>query len=166
MQEAGEASGRGGMLAVLGDGDAAGLAARHGVTIANDNAPGQVVLSGDREALGRLAAEARPAGLKKLRLGVAGAFHSPHMAPAVEAFARAIDGVAFHPPTTAVYSSVTAALLDDPRRRLVEGLTAPVRWRETVLALRAVGVERFVETGPGDVLTRLVDRTLGLGAHA
>jgi [acyl-carrier-protein] S-malonyltransferase len=161
MQHAGEASGTGGMLAVLcGEVDAAALAARHDVAVANDNAPGQVVLSGDTDALARAGQEARASGAKALALGVAGAFHSPYMQPAVTDFERAVARVDFREPMVPVYSCVTAAPVDDPRRRLVEGLTSPVRWRETLVALHADGVERFVETGPGKVLTKLVRRTL------
>jgi acyl transferase domain-containing protein len=109
MQRAGEASGTGGMLAVLGEGDVAGLAARHGVTLANDNAPGQAVLSGDRDALSAASAEARDMGLKAMALSVAGAFHSPHMEPAVEEFSRALDEVTMQDPRITVYSCVTAA---------------------------------------------------------
>ena len=163
MQRAGEASGTGGMLAVLGEGDVAGLAHRHGVTVANDNAPGQLVLSGDREALDAVASDARAAGLKSMKLSVAGAFHSPHMEPAVDAFARAVDAVEVREPAVPVFSCVTAAPLKDAaeiRYRLVEGITSPVLWRQTLVALHAAGVRRFVETGPGKVLTRLVKRTL------
>ncbi len=163
MQRAGESSGTGGMLAVLGAGDVAGLARRHGVAVANDNAPGQLVLSGDREALSAVASDARAAGLKTMALGVAGAFHSPDMEPAVEEFAQAVRATTVREPRVPVYSCVSAARLKDAaeiRFRLVEGITAPVLWRQTLVALHAAGVRRFVETGPGKVLTRLVTRTL------
>lgn len=162
MERAGRRSGTGGMLAVLGgqDGEAAALARAPEVVVANDNAPGQLVLSGDRQVLEQVAVDARAAGLKAMALGVAGAFHSPYMGPAADAFADAVAITAFREPRVPVYSCVTAAPLDDPRRRLVEGLTSPVRWRETLLALRAAGIDRYVETGPGKVLTRLVGRTL------
>jgi len=162
MQRAGRMSGTGGMLAVLGgaDGEAAGLARAPEVVVANDNAPGQVVLSGDARVLEEVAAQAREQGLRAMALGVAGAFHSPFMQPAADAFADAVAVTAFRAPRCPVYSCVTAAPLDDPRRRLVQGLTAPVRWRETLLALHAAGFDRYVESGPGKVLTRLVGRTL------
>lgn len=154
----------GGMLAVLGGGeDVEALAERHGVAVANDNAPGQLVLSGDRTALRALAAEARHAGLKTIALGVSGAFHSPAMAPAAGPFAGALAATAVVRPRLSVYSSVTGEPVADPdeiRRLLVEGLTAPVRWRQTVLALHAAGFDRFAEAGPGHVLARLVRRTL------
>ena len=163
MQRAGEESGTGGMLAVLGSGPAEEIAERHGLAVANDNAPGQLVLSGDRDALERAAADAREAGLKAMALGVAGAFHSPHMASAAEAFARAVEDVEVSAPRLPFFSCVTASPIEDPeeiRRRLVDGLTSPVRWRETLLALDAAGMDRYVETGPGKVLSRLVKRTL------
>lgn len=163
MQRAGEASGTGGMLAVLGTGDVASLARRHGVAVANDNAPGQLVLSGDKAALQAVASDARTEGLKTMALAVAGAFHSPHMAPAVEEFAQAVAAVEVGEPKITVFSCVTAEPLADAaeiRSRLVEGITAPVLWRQTLTALHAAGVRRFVETGPGKVLTRLVTRTL------
>lgn len=159
MERAGRQAGPGGMLAVLGGGDAASLT-RPGVVVANDNAPGQVVLSGDSARLEEVAADARAAGLKALSLSVSGAFHSPHMRSAANAFADSVRITAFRAPRVPVYSCVSAAPLDDPRRRLVEGLTGPVRWRETLLALQSAGVDRFVESGPGKVLTRLVKRTL------
>ncbi len=163
MQRAGEASGTGSMLAVLGEGDAAAIADRHGVTLANDNAPGQVVLSGDRDALAAAAADAREAGLKAIELSVAGAFHSPHMAPAVDEFSRAVIEAEIREPQVPFYSCVTAAPLASPleiRKALVDGLTSPVRWRDTLVALHADGIERFIETGPGKVLSRLASRTL------
>jgi malonyl CoA-acyl carrier protein transacylase len=155
----------GGMLALLGGEDHAvrGLATRFGLTVANDNAPGQLVLSGALDAI--LAAEeaAKEAtGARARRLDVAGAFHSPLMAPAAERLAAALDRTPFGPARLPVYANGTAAPFTDPRRELAAHLLQPVRWRETLLALRAAGIERFVELGPGAVLTGLVKRTLGL----
>jgi malonyl CoA-acyl carrier protein transacylase len=155
----------GGMLALLGGDDHAvrGLAARFGLTVANDNAPGQLVLSGALDAV--LAAEAvarDDTGARARRLDVAGAFHSPLMAPAAERLAAALDRTPFAPLRLPVYANGTAAPFTDPRRELAAHLLQPVRWRETLLALRAAGVERFAELGPGAVLTGLVKRTLGL----
>jgi [acyl-carrier-protein] S-malonyltransferase len=167
MQEAG--GGDGGMLALLGAGAAeraAELAEAHGLAVANDNSPQQVVLSGPRAALPAAAAAAEELGLKARELPVTGAFHSPMMAPAVPEFAAALAGVSFEPPRVPVMSAVTAAPFDDIPRRLAEALTMPVRWRDTMLALRELGAEKFVEVGPGRVLTRLVKRTLKDVAHA
>jgi [acyl-carrier-protein] S-malonyltransferase len=163
MQEAGERAGDGGMLALLGTGaadHAPGLAEVHGLAVANDNSPQQVVLSGARSALPAAAAGAKELGLRAIELPVTGAFHSPMMASAVPEFAAALERVPIEPPRITVLSAVTAAPFDDVRRRLAEALTMPVRWRETMLALRELGAERYVEVGPGRVLSGLVKRTL------
>lgn len=153
----------GGMLALLGPGAAERgpeLAASHGLTVANDNCPTQVVLSGPADALPDAEAAAGAAGLRTMSLPVSGAFHSPLMAPAVPEFERALAQAEFRPPRTTVLSAVTASPFDDPRARLAEAITMAVRWRETMLEARRLGAERFVEVGPGRVLTGLVKRTL------
>jgi malonyl CoA-acyl carrier protein transacylase len=163
MHEAGERAGSGGMLALLGRGaaDHAGeLAAEHGLSVANDNSPQQVVLSGPSDALPNAASAAEELRLRAMPLPVTGAFHSPMMAAAVPEFTAALEGVEISPPKVTVVSAVTAAPFDDIRRRLAEALVKPVRWREVVLALRTLGTEEFVEVGPGRVLTGLVKRTL------
>jgi [acyl-carrier-protein] S-malonyltransferase len=150
------------MLALLGASEerAEQLAAEHGVVVANVNAPGQLVLSGGRDALERLASAAQAEGLKALELGVAGAFHSPAMQPAVAPFAAALEQVAWREPLFPVLSCATAAPLTDPARELAAALTAPVRWTQTVRALVALGADDFVEPGPGRVLTKLLRRIL------
>jgi [acyl-carrier-protein] S-malonyltransferase len=156
-----EAEEGGGMMAVGTPVEvAAELAGRFGLTVANDNAPEQVVLSGPSDALDAAAAQAREDGVRAMRLPVSGAFHSPAMQPAVERFAGALEAVRWNHPRVPVFSAVTVAPFDDAPRRLAEALTHPVRWREVLLALRAAGADRFVETGPGRVLTGLVRRTL------
>ena len=153
----------GGMVALLGPGAAERgptLAADHGLAVANDNCPTQVVLSGPAEAIPGAAEAALEAGLRGMVLPVSGAFHSPLMAQAVPEFAAALEQVEFHQPHTTVLSAVTASPFDDPRRRLAEGITLPVRWRETMLEARRLGAERFIEVGPGRILTGLVKRTL------
>ncbi len=163
MLEAGERAGDGGMLALLGAGaaeQASALAESHGLAVANDNSPQQVVLSGARSALPAAAAEAKELGLRATELPVTGAFHSPMMASAVPEFKAALERVPIKPGAVTVLSAVTAAPFDDVRRRLAEALTMPVRWRETMLAMRELGAERFVEVGPGRVLTGLAKRTL------
>jgi [acyl-carrier-protein] S-malonyltransferase len=163
MQEAGETAGEGGMVAVLGA-DAAEraseLAEAYGLSVANDNSPQQVVLSGRRELLQGAADGARELGLRALILPVTGAFHSPLMASAVPRFAQALAAVEIRPARTTVISAVTAEPFDDVRARLVEALTGPVRWREVMFALQAAGAQRFIEVGPGKVLTGLAKRTL------
>jgi [acyl-carrier-protein] S-malonyltransferase len=163
MHEAGESAGDGGMLALLGAGaaeHAAEVAGAHGLSVANDNSPQQVVLSGARAALPDAAATAQDLGLRAMELPVSGAFHSPMMAAAVPAFTAALDAVEVRPTRIPVISAVTAARFDDVRRRLADALTMPVRWRETMLALHELGAERFIEVGPGKVLTGLAKRTL------
>jgi [acyl-carrier-protein] S-malonyltransferase len=163
MQRAGELAGDGGMVALLGRGaseHAPQLAAAHGLALANDNSPQQVVLSGPREALPAAAAGAKRLGLRALELPVTGAFHSPMMASAVSEFGEALARVPVREPQVPVISAVTAQPFDDVRRRLAQALVSPVRWRETMLALHARGVGRFVEVGPGRVLSGLARRTL------
>jgi malonyl CoA-acyl carrier protein transacylase len=162
MAEAGEQR-PGGMIAVLG-GESRGvraLADRHGLVVANDNAPGQLVLSGPVDALDAVEEVAREeTGARARRLDVTGAFHSPLMEPAADRLRAALDHTPVSPMEIPVYSNGTAAPFGDVRAELAENLLRAVRWRETLLALRAAGVERFVELGPGAVLTGLVKRTL------
>ncbi len=163
MQESGERAGDGGMLALLGSGaaeHAAELAQAHGLSVANDNSPQQVVLSGERSALPPAAAGAKELGLRAIELPVAGAFHSPMMASAVPDFAAALARTQVEPPRVPVFSAVSAEPFDDVRRGLADALTNPVRWRETMLAMNRQGAERFIEVGPGRVLSGLAKRTL------
>jgi [acyl-carrier-protein] S-malonyltransferase len=163
MQDAGEQAGDGGMVALLGADAAARageLADAYDLSVANDNSPQQVVLSGRRDVLRAVEDGARELGLRAMVLPVTGAFHSPMMASAVAPFAAALDEVEVAAPRVTVLSAVTAAPFQDIRRELVDALTMPVRWRETMLAMRELGAERFVEVGPGRVLTGLAKRTL------
>jgi len=163
MQESGEAAGDGGMLALLGRGaadHAAELAEAHGLSVANDNSPQQVVLSGAKQALPAAADAAKELGLRAVELSVSGAFHSPMMAAAVPEFERAVKQVKISPPRVEVLSAVTAEPFADVAAQLTEALTSPVRWRETLIAMHERGAERFVEVGPGRVLSGLVKRTL------
>jgi malonyl CoA-acyl carrier protein transacylase len=118
------------------------------------------VLSGERAHLAAAAEAAREAGLRAMDLPVTGAFHSPMMAGAVPEFTAALEKVEVRPARIPVLSAVTTEPFDDVRARLAQALTMPVRWRETMLALHDLGVERFVEVGPGRVLTGLAKRTL------
>lgn len=166
---AGAAADLGGMIALLGgDPDlAAQLAREHGLAIANDNAPGQVVLSGCRAAFDGLALAARAEGFKALPLDVAGAFHSPEVAAATQPFLDALRATEWAAPSVPVVSGLTAAPFADPPRELADALTSPVRWRETMGALFALGAREFVDVGPGRVLERLVARNLpALEEHA
>jgi [acyl-carrier-protein] S-malonyltransferase len=163
MDEAGQNAGDGSMIALMGPGaaeQAPAIAEQHGLVVANDNSPQQVVLSGPVSELPQAAATAKAAGLKAMDVPVTGAFHSPAMAAAVPEFAAALQKTDVAPPRVPVLSAVTAQPFDDIRTLLADALTMPVRWRETMLALHERGVERFIEVGPGRVLTGLVKRTL------
>jgi malonyl CoA-acyl carrier protein transacylase len=164
MQESGlEAGGDGSMLALMGAGAsdrADEIAEAHGLTVANDNSPMQVVLSGAAAALPAAAEQARELGLRPIELDVTGAFHSPMMAGAVPEFREALARTTFSQPRCTVVSAVTAQPFTDPRAELADALTMPVRWREVMLTLRELGAERFVDVGPGRVLTGLAKRTL------
>ena len=164
MHESGLAAGDGGMLALMGAGaseQAAEIAAAHELTVANDNSPMQVVLSGAVAALPAAAEQARELGLRPIELDVTGAFHSPMMAAAVPEFQAALAKTTFAEPRCTVVSAVTAQpFTDDPRVELADALTMPVRWREVMLTLQELGAQRFVDVGPGRVLTGLAKRTL------
>jgi malonyl CoA-acyl carrier protein transacylase len=135
------------------------LAAAHGLVIACDNAPGQVIIAGTIEGLDAAAETAKASGNRVRRLDVAGAFHSPLMEPAVARLQEAIDRTTFRAPHTTVYSAVTAAPMDDAPRRLIDSLTHPVLFRPGLLALHAAGIRRYVDAGPGDIAAGLARRT-------
>jgi [acyl-carrier-protein] S-malonyltransferase len=161
MQDVAATQPVGGMLALLGEEDTARrIATAHGLTVANDNAPGQLVVSGPEADLDAATAEAKSERLKAMRLAVRGAFHTEAMAPALPEFRAALEAIEASAPRTPVFSSITARPFKDVRSGLAEALVSPVRWRETLIALRDRGVERFVEVGPGKVLKGLVRRTL------
>ncbi len=132
------------------------------VQVANDNGGGQVVISGHQEAVGRAIEVAKGRGVKRaMLLPVSAPFHCALMAPAAEAMAEALDGVALAPPCVPLVANVTAAKVSDPddiRRLLVQQVTATVRWRESVGACVEMGVDRFLELGAGKVLAGLVKR--------
>ena len=162
MARSGEAAGGGTMLALLGatPAQAQRLAAAHRVAIANDNAPGQIVLSGAPDALDAARRRARADGLRAIPLDVAGAFHSPQMAAAGDGLRAALTTIEIAEPRVPVISGVTAAPFTDVREQLAAALTAPVRWRETMTALQALRAHHFIDTGPGRVLAKLVPRNL------
>jgi malonyl CoA-acyl carrier protein transacylase len=160
MGGAADAHPGGGMVAVLGGTreQAAELAERCDVAVANDNAPGQVVVSGDSEQLRTVTDAARGEGLKAMELDVTGAFHSPAMAPAVRPFRRALEHVPIVEPRVPVVSAATAEPFTDVADELSRALVSPVRWREVMGRLGRLGATRFVDVGPGSVLARLVKR--------
>lgn len=164
MQEAAEETGDGGMTAVRAREDnreaIAEVAADTQVAIANDNAPDQLVLSGALSALDEAEAQLKERGVRGKRLPVAGAFHSPLMQPAVEPFRALLAETEIAEPRVPVYSCVSAEPFDDIREQLVQAITHPVRWLDVMRALDERGVTNFVETGPGQVLTNLVRKSL------
>lgn len=129
---------------------------------ANDNAPGQVVISGSVEAVERAIALAAERGFKRaVRLPVSAPFHCALMQPAADAMAEALAGVALSAPAVPLIANVTAAAVSDPneiRRLLVEQVTGMVRWRESVLYMKEQGVATLVELGAGKVLSGLARR--------
>ena len=135
------------------------------VVPANYNDPGQIVISGDGDAVERAGRLADEAGAKRvIPLPVSGAFHSPLMAFARDGLAETLDALAISEPSCPVVLNVTAAPTADPdeiRRRLLEQLTAPVRWAQSLQRMADEGAGRFVEVGTGRVLSGLVRRTLG-----
>jgi len=159
----------GGMMALLGGTPqaAAELAAAHELIVANDNAPGQVVLSGEREQIGALARIARSEGFKSMVLDVAGAFHSPSIAAAEEPFRAELREVEWQPTNVPVISGLTAAPFQDIPVELSRALVSPVRWREVMAELFARGAREYVDVGPGHVVGRLAERNLSrLEGHA
>lgn len=129
---------------------------------ANYNCPGQLVISGEIEAIDRACELLKEAGAKRvLKLPVGGGFHSPCMEPARAELAEAIEHTEFHTPVCPVYQNVDALPHTDPaeiKGLLVAQLTAPVRWTQTVRNMIANGATEFVELGPGKVLQGLVSK--------
>ena len=130
------------------------------VVAANFNCPGQVVISGDIDAIDAACVVLKEEGARRaLRLPVGGAFHSPLMAPAAEDLADAIKKTEFRKPFCPIYQNVTAKAAVEPeiiRENLLAQLTAPVRWTQSVQNMIADGADTFYEFGPGDVLKGLI----------
>ncbi len=132
------------------------------VEAANDNGGGQVVISGHRAAVERAVEVAKAHGIKRaMLLPVSAPFHCSLMAPAADAMAEALDRTAIAAPAVPLIANVTAAKVTDPadiRSLLVQQVTGTVRWRESILASIAIGVDSFIELGAGKVLTGLMRR--------
>ncbi len=132
------------------------------IEIANDNGGGQVVISGAKAAVDRAVAAAPQHGVKRaMPLPVSAPFHCALMAPAADAMAEALAGASVNAPVVPVVANVSAAKATDPaqiRDLLVRQVTATVRWRECVVAMAAMGCDRFAEIGAGKVLTGLMKR--------
>ena len=184
MQDAAEAS-AGGMVALIGaDEDKALAVCEHAskgevLVPANFNSPGQIVLSGHATACDRALGEAEKLGLRATRLSVAGAFHSPLMAPAAARLSEALEKTEIAEPDCPVVSNVTAVphgtgpdagapTAEGVRRRLVEQLTAPVRWDEGCRWLVGNTGGEYHELAPGKVLAglmRRIDRAVKVITH-
>lgn len=130
------------------------------VVPANYNCPGQLVISGSIKGVEVACERLKAAGAKRaLVLPVGGAFHSPLMEPAKEELQQAINNTRFMPPTCAVYQNVSAKGVldkDEIRQNLIDQLTAPVKWTQSVKAMIEDGASRFTESGPGKVLQGLI----------
>jgi [acyl-carrier-protein] S-malonyltransferase len=168
--------GAGGMAALLGveretaEAIAAEAADGEVCEVANDNGGGQVVISGAKAAIDRAIGLAKTHGAKRaVPLPVSAPFHCSLMAPAAQAMREALAGATIARPLAPLVANVLAAPISDPeqiRRRLVEQVTGRVRWRESVAAMGAAGVGRFLEIGSGKVLAGLVKRILPEAAAA
>ncbi|MDR0537676.1 MAG: ACP S-malonyltransferase [Tannerellaceae bacterium] len=132
------------------------------VVPANYNSPGQIVISGTVKGIEQACAQLLASGAKRaLQLKVGGAFHSPLMQPAQEELAAAIEGTRFSRPICPIYQNVNAQPQTDPsiiKRNLIDQLTAPVRWTQTIKNLISDGATHFTELGPGNVLQGLVKK--------
>ncbi len=141
------------------------------VVAANYNCPGQLVISGELEAIDKACAAMIEKGAKRaIKLPVGGAFHSPLMEPAREELAEAINHTIFHKPICPVYQNVVAKAVINPteiKENLIVQLTAPVRWTQTIQQMIADDATEFIEVGPGKVLqglVRKIDRTVLAGS--
>lgn len=162
--------GEGAMAALIGadialaDKVVAGAEGAGAVQIANDNAPGQVVISGSLAGVKAAMSLAQEEGLKRvIELPVSAPFHSSLMAPAADVMAKALSDTAFAAPSLPVICNVLASAEDKPealRDNLITQVTGRVRWRESLEYMQQNGVTRFIELGTGKVLSGLVKRTL------
>ncbi|GHG12057.1 ACP S-malonyltransferase [Paracoccus aerius] len=167
MQEA-VPVGQGAMAAILGldfatvDRIAREAGGEGVVQAANDNDPGQVVISGNKDAVERAAAAMKEAGAKRaLMLPVSAPFHSVLMQPAAAVMANALAGVDIQPPAVPLVANVRAEAVTEPgaiRRLLVEQVTGTVRWRESIANMAAAGVTEFWEIGAGKALSGMIKR--------
>ncbi|HKB57070.1 MAG TPA: ACP S-malonyltransferase [Lacunisphaera sp.] len=155
----------GGMAAVIGEERAkvAELCKEFGVETANFNAPGQIIISGEKSKVEAAVTAAKDRGLKKaVPLNVAGAYHSRLMEPARAAFAAYLAGVSFSRPKFAVFSNTTSQAVTEPaqiREALVRQIVSPVLWEDCMRHCAAAGATEFWECGPGGVLAGLARRT-------
>ena len=155
----------GGMAAIIGEERArvAELCVEFGIEAANFNAPGQIIVSGDKAKVDALVAVAKDKGLKRvMALNVAGAYHSRLMEPARVVFANFLAGISFQRPQLTVFSNTTGQVVSEPtqiREALVRQVVSSVRWEDCMRACAVAGATEFWECGPGGVLAGLARRT-------
>lgn len=171
MQEAGGVH-PGGMAAIIGMDDdevdkiceKATEAVQKPVVAANYNCPGQLVISGDNDAVEKAVELAKEAGCRLAKvLPVSGAFHSPLMKPALEGLKNRLEKISFNNPNCPFYSNATGEPTQDAKQvieNLIAQLTSPVRWTQTLMNMEKNGLQEFIEIGPGKVLQGLVKRTI------
>ncbi len=164
MQEACEAT-TGSMAAIIGESReaVAELCAAHEVQAANFNAPGQIIISGEKEKIAAAVEAGKAAGMKRVMpLNVAGAYHSRLMEPARERFAAFLADIPFNVPQFTVFTNTTGAALSDPaaiKTALEKQVVSSVLWEDCMRAAAAAGATQFWELGPGGVLAGLARRT-------
>lgn len=137
--------------------------AQHEIEIANDNCPGQIVVSGHKAGLQEVLAEATAIGARCIPLKVSGPFHTSHMKPAAEVFSRYLAPIMLSCPELPVITNVSAEPQTNPeliKKHLEKQITGRVRWRESLNTLYTLGATHYLEIGPGSVLTGLVRKTL------
>ena len=155
----------GGMAAVIGEERAkvAELCQQFDIEAANFNAPGQIIISGEKSRVEAAVAAAKDRGMKKvIPLNVAGAYHSKLMEPARAAFAQYLDTVTFAPPAFTVFSNTTGQAVTEPdqiKAALVKQVVSSVLWEDCMRAAAAAGATEFLELGPGGVLAGLARST-------
>jgi [acyl-carrier-protein] S-malonyltransferase len=150
--------------ATVGQADDACGAAPDACWIANDNAPGQVVIAGTPDGVERALARAKEIGVRRAtQLNVGGAFHTPLMASARDGIASALDAMALHDPVAPVVSNEDASAYDDGdgwRDRSARHVTVPVRWRTSMETLASLGADAFIEVGYGSMIAGVAKRTV------
>ncbi len=163
MQRAAEQT-KGGMAAVLklsNEAVEALCASYPSVYPVNYNCPGQLVVAGEQGALTAFCAAAQAEGGRTMPLAVSGAFHSPYMAAAAEEFYQLLSDFSFQTPSYPVYANVTAAPYAPPYANLLaQQIASPVRFEQSIRAMAEVGIDTFVEVGPGKTLTGLIRKIL------
>lgn len=162
LQEAFEDAPPGGMIRVSGMSEQAvhALRRRHGLVLAADNCPGEIVLAGDSIAIWAACTDAVAQGGHCLRLEVPRTLHPAALSAAAAEFETALHDADIGRPRPGIFSCTTATPIDDVRARLLEGMVKPIEWRSTLLALHEAGARKFVNVGPCDWMGDLVRRTL------